>query len=150
MAFLGFDRQREAVLDTLTGDVLKSSEIEGEILDVGQVRSSVARGLGLDIGGLQFVGRDVEGIVDLMLDATQNYDQPLSDERLFGWHAALFPTGRTGRAPITVGGWRNDSFGKIQVVSGPIGGERVHDEAPSADSVEGEMRSFLDWFGLVQ
>ena len=146
MSFLGFNRQREAVLDTITGDVLKSSEIEGEILDASQVRSSVAQRLGLDIGGLKFIGRDVEGIVDLMLDATQNFEQPLTDERLFGWHAALFPTGRAGRTPITVGGWRDDSYGRMQVVSGPIGGERVHYVAPMAGRVEDEMKYFLDWF----
>ena len=146
MASLGFDLQREAALNTSTADVLKSSEIEGEFLDAGQVRSSVARRLGLDLGGLRHIGRDVEGIVELMLDAAENYAEPLTDERLFGWHAALFPTGRSGRAPITVGGWRDDAYGKMQVVSGAIGSERVHYEAPPADRVAGEMQTFLAWF----
>ena len=103
MMYLGFDLRQEASLDTLTADILKSSEIEGEILDAGEVRSSIAWRLGLGLGGIPSGDRNVEGIVDLMLDATQNYAKPLSDERLFGWHAALFPTGRSGRAPITVG-----------------------------------------------
>ena len=143
MAFLGFDQQREAVLDTITGDVLKSSEIEGEFLDAGQVRSSVGRRLGLDIGGRKYVGQDIEGIVELMLDATQNYGQPLTEERLFGWHAALFPTGRSGGYAITVGRYRT---GPIQVVSGPMGRQRVHYEAPLPQRVDEEMRAFLDWF----
>lgn len=146
MMGLGFERRQEAALDTLAADVVKSSEIEGEILDAGEVRSSIAWRLGLGFGGIPSADRNVEGIVDLMLDATQSYALPLTDERLFGWHAALFPTGRSGRAPITVGGWRDDAYGKMQVVSGPIGKERVHYEAPSADRVAGEMRKFLDWF----
>ncbi len=143
IALLGFDRQREAVLDTLTGDVVKSSEIEGEILDAGQVRSSVAQRLGLDIGGLKHIGRDVEGIVELMLDATQNFAQPLTDERLFGWQAALFPTGRSGGYGITAGSYRSNP---VQVISGTMGRQRIHYEAPPAERVEQEMRTFLDWF----
>lgn len=146
MESLGFAMRQEAMLDTLTADVVKSSEIEGEFLDAREVRSSIAWRLGLDIGGLPSADRNVEGIVEMMLDATQNYAQPLTDERLFGWHAALFPTGRSGRVPITVGGWRDDAFGRMQVVSGPIGKERVHFEAPEAVRVAGEMSTFLDWF----
>jgi Fic family protein len=126
--------------------VLKSSEIEGEKLDADQVRSSVARRLGIDVGGLQPVDRHVEGVVEMMLDATQHCDQPLTAERLFGWHASLFPTGRSGMRRITVGGWRDDRTAPMQVVSGPVGRERVHFEAPTADRFEEEMRRFLEWF----
>jgi Fic family protein len=146
MEALGFRLREEAVLRTLTEDVVKSSEIEGETLDADQVRSSVARRLGLDIGGLQAADRHVEGVVEMMLDATQRYDQPLTTERLFGWHASLFPTGRSGMHRITVGAWRDDQTAPMQVVSGPVGRERVHFEAPGADRLEGEMRRFLDWF----
>ena len=143
MSALGFDLCQEAVLDTLTEDVVKSSEIEGENLDAEQVRSSVARRLGMDIGGLLHVDRNVEGIVELMLNATGHYDQPLTEERLFDWHAALFPTGRNNMGRIVVGGWRT---GPMQVISGAIGRERVHFEAPSEERVAGEMQAFLDWF----
>ena len=146
MEALGFRLREEAVLRTLTEDVVKSSEIEGEKLDADQVRSSVARRLGLGIGGLQAADRHVEGVVDMMLDATQRYDQPLTTERLSGWHASLFPTGRSGMHRITVGAWRNDQTAPMQVVSGPVGRERVHFEAPRADRLEGEMHRFLDWF----
>ncbi|HWB18203.1 MAG TPA: Fic family protein [Vicinamibacterales bacterium] len=146
MEALGFKLKEEAVVLTLTEDVLKSSEIEGEKLDAGQVRSSVARRLGIDVGGLQPADRHVEGVVEMMLDATQHYDQALTRERLFGWHAALFPTGRSGMHRITVGAWRDDHASPMQVVSGPIGRERVHFEAPSADRLEEEMRRFLEWF----
>ena len=137
MEGLGFRLREEAVLDTLTQDVLKSSEIEGEILDIDQVRSSLARRLGLDIGALTPADRHVEGVVEMMLDATQKYQDPLTEERLFGWHAALFPTGRSGMQQIRVGAWRDDSSGPMQVVSGPIGKERVHYEAPAADAAPG-------------
>lgn len=143
MAGLGFDLQSEASLTTLTTDVVKSSAIEGEKLHPDEVRSSIAARLGLDAGGLPRAGREVEGIVEMMLDATQRYDEPLSEERLFGWHAALFPTGRSGMRRITVGGWRT---GSMQVVSGRIGNERVHFEAPSAERLPEEMDRFLDWF----
>jgi Fic family protein len=143
---LGFTLRSEAVLLTLTEDVLKSSEIEGEILDRGQVRSSIARRLGVDIGALAPADRDVEGVVEMMLDATLRYDEPLTTERLFGWHAALFPTGRSGMRRIAVGAWREDRTGPMQVVSGPIGRERVHYEAPEAARIDGEMKAFLDWF----
>ena len=120
MEALGFELRQEAVLQTLTADVLKSSEIEGEVLDKAQVRSSVARHLGMDIGALKPADRHVEGIVEMMLDATRHYDQQLNEERLFAWHAALFPTGRSGMRTIRVGAWRDDSTGPMQVVSGPI------------------------------
>lgn len=146
MEALGFKAREEAVLQTLTDDVVKSSEIEGENLDADQVRSSVARRLGLDIGGLRPTDRHVEGVVEMMLDATQRYDQPLDVERLFGWHASLFPTGRSGMHPITVGAWRDDRTAPLQVVSGPVGRERVHFEAPAAARLDDEMRQFLQWF----
>ena len=146
MEGLGFQLRTEAVLNTLTEDVLKSSEIEGETLDRDQVRSSIARRLGLDIGGLKPADRDVEGVVEMMLDATQGYDRPLTSRRLFDWHAALFPTGRSGMTKIKVGAWRDDKTGPMQVVSGPFGKERVHYEAPAADRLRDEMRKFLDWF----
>ena len=147
MEALGFKVKEEAVLRTLTDDVLKSSEIEGEKLDADQVRSSVARRLGMDIGGLKPADRHVEGVVEMMLDATQRYDQPLTQDRLFGWHASLFPTGRSGMHRITVGAWRDDAArAPMQVVSGPIGRERVHFEAPVAARLDEEMRRFLEWF----
>jgi Fic family protein len=146
MEALGFQLRAEAVLQSLTEEVLKSSEIEGEVLDREQVRSSIARRLGMDIGALAPVDREVEGVVEMMLDATQNYAAPLAKERLFGWHAALFPTGRSGMTKIGVGAWRDAKSGPMQVISGPAGRERVHYEAPSADRLEREMRSFLAWF----
>jgi Fic family protein len=146
MEGLGFQLRAEAVLDSLTEEVLKSSEIEGETLDRDQVRSSIARRLGLDIGGLTPADRDVEGVVEMMLDATQGYDRPLTARRLFDWHAALFPTGRNAMSKIRVGAWRDVAKGPMQVVSGPIGKERVHYEAPAADRVRDEMKKFLEWF----
>ncbi len=146
MKGLGFRLQQEAVLETLTKDVLKTSEIEGEKLDAVQVRSSVARRLGLDIGGLKPADRNIEGVVEMMLDVTGHYDQPLTPERLFGWHAALFPTGRSGMTKIKTGAWRDETAGPMQVVSGAMGKERVHFEAPKADRLEREMTAFLDWF----
>jgi Fic family protein len=146
MEGLGFPLRTEAVLDTLTEDVLKSSEIEGEKLDRDQVRSSIARRLGIDIGGLTPADRNVEGVVEMILDATQHYDQPLTAQRLFDWHAALFPTGRSAMSRIKVGAWRDDRKGPMQVVSGPIGKELVHYEAPVAARLRGEMKKFLDWF----
>jgi Fic family protein len=126
---LGIRLRSEAMLQTLTEDVIKSSEIEGEHLDRDQVRSSLARRLGMDIGALAPADRNVESVVEMMLDATQNYNKPLTSERLFGWHAALFPTGRSGMHKIIAGGWRDDRNGPMQVVSGPVGKERVHFEA---------------------
>lgn len=131
---------------TLTEDVLKSSEIEGEMLNVEQVRSSIARRLGMDIGGLETVDRNVEGCVEMMLDATRQYNKPLTAERLFGWHASLFPAGRSGMKRIKVGEWRDDSEGPMQVVSGPLGRQRVHFEAPAAKRLHHEMQGFLHWF----
>jgi Fic family protein len=146
METLGFPLRAEAVLQTLTEDVIKSSEIEGEKLDRDQVRSSIARRLGLDIGGLTPADRNVEGVVEMMLDATQGYDRPLTARRLFDWHAALFPTGRSGMTKIRVGAWRDDKTGPMQVVSGAVGKERVHYEAPAAEDLRFEMKRFLDWF----
>jgi Fic family protein len=146
MESLGFSLRQEAVLRTLTADVLKSSEIEGEKLEADQVRSSIARRLGIDIGALKPADRHVEGVVEMMLDATGRYDQPLTAERLFSWQAALFPTGRSGLTKITVGAWRDDGSGPMQVVSGPIGKEHVHFVAPAAARLEREMPVFFDWF----
>lgn len=146
METLGLSLRSEAVLHTLTADVIKSSEIEGEILDKIQVRSSIARRLGLDIGGLVDSDRNVDGVVDMLLDATHNYDKLLTKERLFGWHAALFPDGYSGMSRIKVGAWRDDAKGPMQVVSGPFGRERVHFEAPAAERLEREMTAFLGWY----
>lgn len=147
MEGLGFELKCEASLSTLTNDVVKSSAIEGENLNPEEVRSSIARRLGIDIAGLIPASRDVEGIVEMMLDATQQFSKPLTKDRLFDWHAALFPTGRSGTHKITVGGWRTIDAGPMQVVSGPIGKEKVHFEAPDADRLEKEMHAFLKWFG---
>ncbi len=130
MESLGFDLRNEAFLDTLTLDVLKSSEIEGELLNPDQVRSSIARKLGLEIAGLVESDRNVDGVVEMMLDATQNCFKPLTKERLFDWHAALFPTGRSGMSKITIADWRKDTSGPMQVVSGAIGKEKVHFQGP--------------------
>jgi len=146
MENMGFSSRAEAFLSTLTQDVLKSSEIEGEILDKEQVRSSVARHLGIDIGALIRTDRHVDGVVEMILDATQNYARPLTKERLFGWHRLLFPTNERKLGRISVGQWRDDAGGPMQVVSGPIGRERVHFEAPAAERLEEEMAVFLDWF----
>ena len=146
MEGLGFRLRAEASLTTLTADVIKSSAIEGELLDAAQVRSSIARRLGLGFGGDAKAGREVEGVVEMMLDATQKYAEPLTAERLFGWHAALFPTGRSGMRRIAVGAWRPADIGAMQVVSGPMGRERVHFEAPTADRLPREVSIFLDWF----
>lgn len=146
MEGLGFRLREEAVLSTLTQDILKSSEIEGEILDFDQVRSSLARRLGLDIGALTQADRHVEGIVELMLDATRKFEEPLTEERLFAWHSALFSTGRSGMQMIGVGKWRDDNAGPMQVVSGPIGKERVHFQAPTAEQLPAEMSRLLDLF----
>jgi Fic family protein len=146
MEALGFSIRQEAALQTLTADVLESSEIEGEHLDAEQVRSSIARRLGMDIGGLKEADRDVEGVVEMMLDATRHYDEPLTVERLFSWHASLFLTGRSGMRKIRVGSWRDDRDGPMQVVSGPVGKEHVHFEAPAARRLDGEIDAFLRWF----
>jgi Fic family protein len=146
MEGLGFDLNREALLSTLTSDVVKSSAIEGENLNPDEVRSSIARRLGMNIKGLIPVSRHVDGIVEMMLDATQSFSKPLSKKRLFDWHAALFPTGRSGMHSIVVGDWRNDDSGPMQVVSGPIGHETIHFEAPSAERLNKEMTTFLSCF----
>ena len=145
MESLGFSLQKEAELETLTLDVLKSSEIEGENLNAGQVRSSIARRLGIETAGTVPAERDVEGVVEMMLDATQNFAKPLGDERLFGWHAALFPTRRSGMRKIIAGAWRDDAGGPMQVVSGPVGKENVHYEAPAASLLPQEMSAFFNW-----
>ncbi len=143
---LGFPLRDTALLETLTEEVQKSSEIEGEQLDRSQVRSSIARRLGMDAGSVAPVDRAVEGVVEMALDATRRYDAPLTAERLFGWHAALFPTGFSGMHRVRVGAWRDDSRGPMQVVSGPIGRERVHYVAPDASRLDAEMARFLGWF----
>ncbi|PAC30070.1 Fic family protein [Flectobacillus sp. BAB-3569] len=150
MMGLGFSLQEEAELKTLTEDVLKTSEIEGEFLNPEQVRSSVARKLGMDIGSSVPSDRHVDGVVEMLLDATKHFSQSLSDERLFGWHAALFPTGRSGMFKITVGDWRTAQEGPMQVVSGAMGREIVHFEAPIAEKVADEMQAFLAWFNESQ
>lgn len=146
MTDLGFESRQEAMLQVLVQDVTKSSEIEGERLDPRQVRSSIARRLGIDFAGLPVPERRVDGVVEMMLDATQRFDVPLTDSRIFGWHAALFPSGWSGMHRIVVGAWRDDSEGPMQVVSGPMGKERVHFEAPAAGRVPAEMELFLNWF----
>lgn len=145
MESLGFDLQNEAILNTLTLEIVKSSEIEGEILETEQVRSSIARRLGIDIAGAIESERHIDGIVEMMLDATQRYDLPLTKERLFGWHSALFPTGWSNMFKITVADWRKDIKGSMQVVSGPLGREKVHFEALAAERIDSEMEKFLDW-----
>ncbi len=146
MESLGFDLRNEATLETLTLDVLKSTEIEGEYLNPDQVRSSIAKKLGLEIAGSVESDRNVDGIVEMMLDATQNCFKPLTAERLFDWHAALFPTGRSGMYKITVANWRTDSTGPMQVVSGAMSKEKVHFQAPDSSLLKSEMTRFLDWF----
>jgi Fic family protein len=140
---LGFSFKEEAVLSTLTLDVIKSSEIEGETLNYEQVRSSIARRLGMEYAGMVNLDRDIEGVVEMMLDATQKYKEPLNEERLFGWHAALFPTGWSGMHKIDTGSYRR---GEMQVVSGPMGKEKIHYQAPSPERVKHDMDEFLTWF----
>jgi len=146
MESLGIDLRNEALLDTLTLDVLKSTEIEGEFLNPDQVRSSIARRLGMEIAGSVDSDRNVDGMVEMMIDATQNCFKPLTADRLFDWHAALFPMGRSGIFKITVADWRKDSSGSMQVVSGAAGKEKVHFQAPDANLIETEMNRFLKWF----
>lgn len=146
MESLGFELRTEAHLRTLTQDVVQSSDIEGEKLDTEQVRSSIARRLGVDIGGGVPADRNVEGIVEMTLDATGNYAAPLTEDRLFGWHAALFPTGRSGMFKINVGDWRDDANGPMQVISGPVGKQKVHYQAPPAKQLPNEVAAFLKWF----
>ena len=146
METLGFDLRNEASLDTLTLDVIKSSEIEGEYLNMDQIRSSIAQKLGIEIAGAVDFDRNVDGNVEMLLDATQNCVKPLTANRLFDWHAALFPTGRSGMFKIAVANWRKDTTGPMQVVSGAMGKEKVHFQAPDSDLLENEMNQFLDWF----
>jgi Fic family protein len=150
MEGLGFLQQKEAELATLTLEVLKSSDIEGEQLDADQVRSSIAKRLGMDIAGATPADRNVEGVVEMMLDATQNFAAPLSVERLSGWHASLFPTGRSGMRKITAGAWRTDSSGPMQVTSGPMGREKIHFEAPAATRLDHEMTRFIEWANTAE
>ena len=150
MEALGFSLRQEATLETLTSDVLKTSEIEGEKLDAEAVRSSLARRLGVDLAALKPADRNVEGIVEMTLDATANYRDPVTDERLVAWHAALFPSGHSGMTKIRVGAWRDDARGAMQVVSGPIGRATVHYEAPTANRLPAEMAAFADWFNAEQ
>lgn len=146
MEGLGFELRAEASLTTLTSDVVKSSAIEGEMLDPEEVRSSIARRLGLDVAGVRKASRDVEGVVEMMLDATRSFESPLNQERLFAWHASLFPTGRSGLSRITVGTWRTNEAGPMRVVSGVYGREKVHFEAPDAGRLGSEMAGFIEWF----
>ena len=146
MECLDFGLKREATLRTLTSDAVKSSAIEGENLDPKEVRSSIVRRLGIDVAGPAPASRDVEGVVEMTLDAAQRFAEPLTKERLFGWHAALFPTGRSGMRRITVGAWRTADAGPMRVVSGYVGREKVHFEAPHADRLEREMAAFIAWF----
>jgi Fic family protein len=145
MQGLGLALRQEAVLQTLTEDVLKSSEIEGEVFDKEEVRSSIAHRLGMDAAGLPSVDRNVEGVVEMMLDATQKFGEPLTSERLLAWHASLFPAGRSGMRKILVGRWRDDRSGPMQVVSGAEGREHVHYEAPAAARLDADIKAFLDW-----
>ena len=146
MEVVGFDLRSEAHLITRTEDVVKSSEIEGEYLDSDQVRSSVARRLGLEVSGFVQASQQVDSVVEMMLDATENYDEPLNENRLSSWHTALFPSGFAGMGRIKVGCWRDDQDGPMQVVSGPIGQEKVHYETVPASRIEVEMSRFLNWF----
>ena len=142
---VGMRLRQQASLAALTEDVVKTSEIEGERLDADAVRSSIARRLGVDVGALAPVDRHVEGVVEMILDASTGCDRPVTRKRLFGWHAALFPTGFSGMSPIRVGAWRNDANGPMQAVSGPIGRQRIHFEAPAASRLGAEMKRFLEW-----
>lgn len=147
MEAFGFQLREEATLETLTLEVIKSSEIEGELLNADQVRSSIARRLGIEIAALIPADRNVEGVVEMMLDATQNYKAPLTAKRLYDWHSSLFPTGRSGMHKIVTGAWRdNTKDDPMQVVSGPSGRETIHFEAPEAKRLSGEMKRFLKWF----
>jgi Fic family protein len=142
MSTIGFSQKEETLLNTFTFDILKSSEIEGEILNYDQVRSSIARRLGLNVAGLVPSARNIEGVVEMMLDATQHYEQPLTEERLFGWHNALFPSGYSGAYKIDVACYRKE---EMQVVSGAMGKEKIHYEAVPQNLVQQEMNNFLNW-----
>jgi Fic family protein len=146
----GFKQREETLLKTLTLDVTKSSAIEGEILNTAQVRSSIARRLGIEVAGMIISDRRVDGVVEMMLDATQKFNLPLTADRLYGWHSSLFPSGKSSLNKITVGNWRSDETGPMQVVSGPLGKELVHYQAPDAKQVPAEMDLFLNWFNDEQ
>lgn len=146
MEALGFKLRNEAALETLTTEVIKSSEIEGQILNPEQVRSSIARRLGIEISGLVPSDRNVDGIVEMMLDATRNYNKSMTTDRLFDWHSSLFPSGRSGMYKIIVANWRDDSTGSMQVGSGDMGKEKIHYQAPPAETIRKEMKRFLSWF----
>lgn len=146
MEGLGFDLKNEASLEVITQDVLKSSAIEGEVLNPAQVRSSIAVRLGVEIPGIIASDRNVDGIVDVMLDATQHFSDELTEDRLFGWHHAMFPSGRSGLYKIISGNWRDDAKGPMQVISGSFSKQKVHFEAPAAKAVPEEMQLFMDWF----
>ena len=146
MSGMGFEVQSDANLQILTTEILKSNAIEGEKLNWDEVRSSLARKLGIDIAGCAQPSRHIDGVVEMMLDATQNYKTPLTQERLFGWHNALFPIGRSGLRTITVASWRTRQSGEMQVVSGPFGREQVHFVAPNAERISLEMKRFFEWF----
>ena len=150
MGAFGFELKNQANLEILTIDILKTTEIEGELLNPEQVRSSIARRLGLEISGLVSSDRTVDGVVDMMLEATRNYDRELSKDRLFSWHSSLFPAGHSGIIKIITANWRDDATGPMQVVSGPIGKEKVHFQAPSADKIDQEMKLFFEWFNQSQ
>jgi Fic family protein len=146
MEAIGFNLKNEAYLEALSLDIIKSSEIEGERLDLEQVRSSIARRLGMEVSGMIPADREVEGVVEMMMDATQNAKKKLTSDRLFGWHSAMFPSGRSGMYKIIVGNWRDDSTGPMQVVSGPLGKEKVHFQAPDSKKIKREIQKFLTWF----
>lgn len=142
MESIGFSSKEEVILQTLTQDIVKSSEIEGEILDQSLVRSSVARQLGIDDAAVGAVDRNIDGVVEMMVDATQRFDEPLTQERLFAWHSSLFPTGRSGFKKLKVGSWRSS---RVEVISGPLGKEKIHFEGPPPARVDRDMDQFLDW-----
>lgn len=150
MSALGFSLKDHANLEILTQDILNSTEIEGEVLDKNQVRSSIARRLGLNVSGLVASDRNVDAVVEMMIDATRNFDQPLTRDRIIGWHNTLFPSGYSGMLKIRVGKFRDDASGPMQVISGPIGKEKVHYQAPPAAALEIEMAAFFDWFNKEQ
>jgi len=150
MSVLGFELKKQANLEILTQDILNTTQIEGEILDKNQVRSSIARRLGLNVSGMVSSDRNVDAVVEVMVDATEKFDQPLTRERIHGWHNTLFPSGYSGMLKVLVGRYRDDSSGPMQVVSGPIGKEKVHYQAPPAEILENEMAAFLSWFNREQ
>lgn len=150
MRAMGFELRDEANLEILTEEIVKSTEIEGQIMNRSEVRSSIARHLGLEVSDMIYSTRDVDGAVEVLLDATSNYELPLTSERLFGWHNLLFPMGRSDMYEIVAGRWRDDSTGPMQVVSGALGRQRVHYQAPAAEALDEEMRLFLDWVNMEE